>query len=110
RVAAAVGAAGDFRERAQELVKAGVDALVVDSAHAHSSGVIDALRSLRSLGDSVDLVIGNVGTADGAQAVIDAGADAVKVGMGPGAICTTRVVTGSGMAQVTAILEAARAA
>jgi IMP dehydrogenase len=110
RVAAAVGAGGDFMERATELLAAGVDALVVDSAHAHSTGVIEAARSLRGISDAIDLVIGNVGTADGAQAVIDAGADAVKVGMGPGAICTTRVVTGSGMAQVTAILEAARAA
>ncbi len=108
RVAAAVGSAGDFRERAQELIAAGVDALVVDSAHAHSSGVLEAAHALRALTDAVDLVVGNVGTADGAQAVIDAGADAVKVGMGPGAICTTRVVTGSGMAQITAILEAAR--
>jgi IMP dehydrogenase len=109
RVAAAVGSAGDFQERAQALIAAGVDALVIDSAHAHSSGVLEAARSLRALTDAVDLVVGNVGTADGAQAVVDAGADAVKVGMGPGAICTTRVVTGSGMAQITAILEAARA-
>jgi IMP dehydrogenase len=109
RVAAAVGAAGDFIERAQELVRTGVDALVVDSAHAHSSGVLDAARRLRAVSDDVDLVIGNVGTGEGARAVVDAGADAVKVGMGPGAICTTRVVTGSGMAQITAILEAARA-
>jgi IMP dehydrogenase len=109
RVAAAVGSAGDFQERAQALIAAGVDALVIDSAHAHSSGVLEAARALRALTDAVDLVVGNVGTADGAQAVVDAGADAVKVGMGPGAICTTRVVTGSGMAQITAILEAARA-
>jgi IMP dehydrogenase len=110
RVAAAVGSAGDFLERAKELIEAGVDALVVDSAHAHSSGVLEAAQALRAVSDDVDLVVGNVGTAEGAQAVIGAGADAVKVGMGPGAICTTRVVTGSGMAQVTAILEAARAA
>jgi len=110
RVAAAVGSAGDFLERAKELIEAGVDALVVDSAHAHSSGVLEAAQALRAVSVDVDLVVGNVGTAEGAQAVIGAGADAVKVGMGPGAICTTRVVTGSGMAQVTAILEAARAA
>jgi IMP dehydrogenase len=109
RVAAAVGAAGDFLERAVELVKVGVDSLVVDSAHAHSKGVLDATRSLRGRFDGVDIVVGNVGTAEGAVAVADAGADAVKVGMGPGAICTTRVVTGAGMAQITAILEAARA-
>jgi IMP dehydrogenase len=109
RVAAAVGAAGDYFERATELVKHGVDALVVDSAHAHSRGVLEASRALRERFENVDLVIGNVGTAEGARAVADAGADAVKVGMGPGAICTTRVVTGAGMAQVTAIMEAARA-
>jgi IMP dehydrogenase len=109
RVAAAVGAAGDFMERARELAKAGVDAVVLDSAHAHSRGVLDAARGLRPLLSDADLVVGNVGTAEGARAVADAGADAVKVGMGPGAICTTRVVAGAGMAQVTAVLEAAKA-
>lgn len=109
RVAAAVGAAGDFLERAQELARAGVDALVVDSAHGHSIGVLEATRKLKAALPDTDLVVGNVGTGEGARAVADAGADAVKVGMGPGAICTTRVVTGAGMAQVTAILEAARA-
>jgi IMP dehydrogenase len=109
RVAAAVGAAGDFEERAIELVKSGVDALVIDSAHAHSRGVLEATKKLRSRFPDVDLIVGNVGTGEGAKAVADAGADAVKVGMGPGAICTTRVVTGSGMAQITAVLEAARA-
>ena len=109
RVAAAVGAAGDFLERADELVKAGVDALVLDSAHAHSRGVLDAAAALRARHKDVDLVVGNVGTAEGAKAVAAIGADGVKVGMGPGAICTTRVVTGSGMAQITAVLEAARA-
>ncbi len=109
RVAAAVGAAGDYLERAQELVRCGVDALVVDSAHGHSAGVLEAARALRAAIRDADLVVGNIGTAEGAKAVADAGADAVKVGMGPGAICTTRVVTGAGMAQVTAILAAARA-
>jgi IMP dehydrogenase len=109
RVAAAVGAGGDAFERAAELVRAGVDALVVDSAHAHSKGVLDTVRTLRERFADVQLVAGNVGTAEGARAVADAGADAVKVGMGPGAICTTRVVTGAGMAQITAIFEAARA-
>ena len=108
RVAAAIGAAGDFLERASELVRAGVDALVMDSAHAHSQGVLEGARALRERYADVDLVVGNVGTAEGAKAAADAGADAVKVGMGPGAICTTRVVTGAGMAQVTAVLEAAR--
>ncbi|MBI1799843.1 MAG: IMP dehydrogenase [Candidatus Eisenbacteria bacterium] len=109
RVAAAVGAAGDYEERAFELLKAGVDALVVDSAHAHSRGVLKATEKLRARFPDTDLIVGNVGTALGAKAVAAAGADAVKVGMGPGAICTTRVVTGSGMAQITAVLEAARA-
>jgi IMP dehydrogenase len=109
RVAAAVGAAGDYLERAQELARAGVDALVIDSAHAHSVGVLDAARALRTKVSGPDLVVGNVGTGEGARAAADAGADAVKVGMGPGAICTTRVVTGAGMAQITAILEAAKA-
>jgi len=109
RVAAAVGAAGDFLERAQELLRRGVDALVVDSAHGHSAGVLEATRALRGVVRDADLVVGNVGTAEGARAVADAGADGVKVGMGPGAICTTRVVSGAGMAQITAVLEAARA-
>jgi len=109
RVAAAVGAAGDYLERATELVAAGVDALVVDSAHAHSKGVLDAARRVREKFPDAQLVVGNVGTFEGAQAAAGAGADAVKVGMGPGAICTTRVVTGAGMAQITAVLEAARA-
>jgi IMP dehydrogenase len=109
RVAAAVGAGGDFMERAVELVRAGADALVVDSAHAHSRGVLESARALRERFPDVDLVAGNVGTAEGAKAVAAEGVDAVKVGMGPGAICTTRVVTGAGMAQITAVLEAARA-
>jgi IMP dehydrogenase len=109
RVAAAVGAGGDVLERAEELVRAGVDALVVDSAHAHSSGVMKVARAVRERFPDVDLVVGNVGTFEGARAVADLGADAVKVGMGPGAICTTRIVSGAGMAQITAVLEAARA-
>jgi IMP dehydrogenase len=109
RVAAAIGAGGDALERAAELVRAGVDALVVDSAHAHTAGVLSTARRVRESFADVDLVVGNVGTAEGARAVAAAGADAVKVGMGPGAICTTRVVTGAGAAQLTAVLEAARA-
>ena len=109
RVAAAVGAAGDYLERAQALVRAGVDALVVDSAHGHSAAVLEATRRLKAALPDAQLVAGNVGTGEGAKAVADAGADGVKVGMGPGAICTTRVVTGAGMAQVTAVLEAAKA-
>jgi IMP dehydrogenase len=109
RVAGAVGAGGDCHERAAELVRAGVDALVVDSAHAHSRGVLEVTERMRAAFPDVDLVVGNVGTPEGAKAVAAAGADGVKVGMGPGAICTTRVVTGAGMAQITAVLEAARA-
>src|SRR5580765_846935 len=109
RVAAAIGAGGDAIERAAELVRAGVDALVVDSAHAHSRGVLEIAREVRERFADVDLVVGNVGTYEGAKAVADMGADAVKVGMGPGAICTTRVVTGAGAAQISAVLEAARA-
>jgi IMP dehydrogenase len=109
RVAAAVGAGGDAMERAAELVRAGADALVVDSAHAHSKGVLELARQVRERYGDVDLVVGNVGTGDGARALASIGVDAVKVGMGPGAICTTRVVTGAGMAQITAVLEAAKA-
>jgi IMP dehydrogenase len=109
RVAAAIGAGGDFLERADELTRTGVDALVIDSAHAHSLGVLKAVEEVRARISGVDLVAGNVGTAEGARAVASAGADAVKVGMGPGAICTTRVVSGAGVAQITAILESARA-
>ena len=109
RVAAAIGAGGDFLERAVELVKAGVDALVVDSAHAHSTGVLAVAEHVRERFPNIDLVVGNVGTAEGARAVAATGADAVKVGMGPGAICTTRVVSGAGAAQITAVLDAARA-
>jgi IMP dehydrogenase len=109
RVGAAIGAGGDLMERAAELVRAGADALVVDSAHAHSAGVLKAAAAVRERFPDVDLVVGNVGTFEGARAVADLGADAVKVGMGPGAICTTRVVSGAGMAQITAVLEAARA-
>ena len=109
RVAAAIGAAGDAFERAAELVKAGIDALVVDSAHAHSRGVIDMARRVRERFPDVDLVVGNVGTYEGAKALAALEVDGIKVGMGPGAICTTRVVAGAGMAQITAILEAARA-
>jgi IMP dehydrogenase len=109
RVGAAIGAAGDYFERAAALIEAGADALVVDSAHAHSQGVLEAARRVRERFPDVQLVVGNVGTAEGAAAAAGIGVDAVKVGMGPGAICTTRVVTGAGMAQITAVLEAARA-
>lgn len=109
RVAAAVGASGDLLERAEGLVEAGVDALVLDSAHGHAAGILDALVTLKNHFD-VDVVAGNVGTADGARDLIERGADAVKVGIGPGSICTTRVVTGVGMPQLSAVLEAASVA
>ena len=111
RVAAAIGATGDFRERADELVKARVDCLVIDTAHGHSSRVIEAVREIKRRHPDAQLIAGNVGTGDGARELIDAGVDGVKVGIGPGSICTTRVVTGAGVPQISAIqscVEAAR--
>ncbi len=110
RVGGAIGATGDFMERAAELVRNRVDALAIDSAHGHSSRVLDAVREVKKRFPDVALLAGNVATYEGAMALIDAGADAVKVGFGPGSICTTRVVTGAGMPQITAIAEAYRAA
>ncbi|MEX2501380.1 MAG: IMP dehydrogenase, partial [Trueperaceae bacterium] len=106
RVAAAVGVADDLMERAEALVEAEVDALVLDSAHGHSRGILDAVTRLKERFE-VDVVAGNVATAAGARDLIAAGADAVKVGIGPGSICTTRVVTGVGMPQLSAILDVA---
>jgi len=110
RVAAAVGTTGDFLERAEELVRVRVDALVVDTAHGHTEGVIAAIKKLKSRFPEMDLVAGNIATAEATKDLIQAGVDAVKVGMGPGSICTTRVVSGAGVPQVTAIIECARAA
>jgi len=110
RVAGAIGATGDFLERAAALIEMRVDALAIDSAHGHSSRVLAAVSAVKKRFPDVDLMAGNVATYDGAMALIDAGADAVKVGIGPGSICTTRMVTGAGMPQITAITEAARAA
>jgi IMP dehydrogenase len=110
RVGAAVGASGDFLDRAAALVEAKVDVLVLDSSHAHSRGVLDAAALLRERFTSVRLVVGNVATAEGARDLIARGADGVKVGIGPGSICTTRVVTGAGLPQVTAVLDCTRAA
>ncbi len=110
RAGGAIGATGDFMERAAELVRAGADALAIDSAHGHSSRVLDAVREVKKRLPDVAVLAGNVATYDGALALIDAGADAIKVGIGPGSICTTRMVTGAGMPQITAIAEAARAA
>jgi IMP dehydrogenase len=110
RVAAAIGATGDYRERADELVKARVDCLVIDTAHGHSSRVIEAVKEIKKLHPETDLIAGNVGTNAGAQELIDAGVDAIKVGIGPGSICTTRVVTGAGVPQITAIASCVEAA
>lgn len=109
RVAAAVGATGDYLERAHELVQARVDVLCVDTAHGHTTRVLEAVTELKKRYDNVDIIAGNVATYEGARALVDAGADAVKVGMGPGSICTTRIVSGAGVPQLTAIAEAARA-
>ena len=110
-VGAAVGAGDEARSRAMALADAGVDVLVVDSAHGHSRGVLEMIAKLKAeFGGRVQLVGGNVATREGAQALIDAGVDAVKVGVGPGSICTTRVVAGVGAPQITAILEATAAA
>jgi len=108
RVAAAVGVGKDASERCQELVNKGVDLLVVDTAHGHSQGVIDFVRNLRRRLD-VPIMAGNIATGDAAEALADAGVDAVKVGVGPGSICTTRVVSGTGVPQITAVHNVARA-
>ena len=110
RVAGAIGATGDYLERAAELVKMRVDALAIDSAHGHSERVLEAVAEVKKAFPDVDLLAGNVATYEGTKALIDAGADAVKVGIGPGSICTTRMVTGAGMPQITAISESYRAA
>ena len=110
RVGAAVGVKGESIERAQELVKAGADVLVIDIAHGHSKLVIDMLKKLKKNHPSIPIIAGNIATADGVEDLIKAGADAIKVGIGPGSICTTRIVTGFGVPQLSAILETATAA
>ncbi len=105
RVGAAVGVAGDFLERAKRLITESVDVLVVDTAHGHSLGVIKAVKELKRLFPNTEVIAGNVATPGATKALIDAGADAVKVGIGPGAICTTRVITGVGVPQLTAVVE-----
>ncbi len=108
RVGAAVGAGPEELERAEALIQAGVDVICVDSAHGHAQGVLDMVGEIKkTFGDDVQIVAGNVATADGAAALVDAGADAVKVGVGPGSICTTRVVAGVGVPQMTAIMDVA---
>ena len=110
RVSAAVGAGRDLEERAEALVNAGVDILTIDSSHGHSEGVLKAVSLIKKKFPEMPVIAGNIATAEGAQAMIDAGADCVKVGIGPGSICTTRIVTGAGMPQVTAIINAVEAA
>ncbi|MGO2508451.1 MAG: IMP dehydrogenase [Vibrio hibernica] len=110
RVGAAVGAGAGNEERVKALVEAGVDVLLIDSSHGHSQGVLDRIKETRALFPDLQIIGGNVATAAGARALIDAGVDAVKVGIGPGSICTTRIVTGVGVPQITAISDAAEAA
>ena len=124
RVGAAIGATGDYLDRAAALIKAGADVLVIDTAHGHSTRVIDSVKRIkqkfsdfdliagidRSECEKLDLIAGNVATKEGAAALAKAGADAIKVGMGPGSICTTRVVSGAGVPQITAILDCAKVA
>ena len=109
RVGAAIGVGGDSEERADLLTRAGADLIVVDTAHGHSKGVIERVRTIKRQYPSVEIVAGNVATAEAARALIDAGADAVKVGIGPGSICTTRIVAGVGVPQITAISDVAAA-
>jgi IMP dehydrogenase len=105
RVGAAVGTGAGGLERAEALIDAGVDVLVIDTAHGHSAGVLESVARVRRASNAVQVIAGNVATAAGARALIDAGADAVKVGIGPGSICTTRVIAGVGVPQLTALLE-----
>lgn len=107
---AAVGVTGDVMSRVEALVKAGVDAIVVDTAHGHSKGVYDTTRRIKEAYPELQLIVGNVATAEATEALIEAGADAVKVGIGPGSICTTRVIAGIGVPQITAVVDCARAA
>jgi IMP dehydrogenase len=109
RVAAATGVGEDGHARARALIDAGVDVIVVDTAHGHSAGVLAAVERIKQLSNAVQVVAGNIATPEGAVALIQAGADAVKIGIGPGSICTTRVVAGVGVPQFTAVLEAAAA-
>jgi IMP dehydrogenase len=110
RVAAAIGATGDFRERADALMRARVDCLVIDTAHGHSSRVIEAVREIKRRHPEAQVIAGNVATGEGTRELIEAGVDAVKCGIGPGSICTTRVVTGAGVPQITAIHNCVQAA
>lgn len=110
RCAAAVGVTIDTMERVEALVKAGVDAVIIDTAHGHSKGVLDTLRKVKEkFGQNIDVVVGNIATAEAALALVEAGADAVKVGIGPGSICTTRIIAGVGVPQLSAVMNVAEA-
>ncbi|MDC0380225.1 IMP dehydrogenase [Flavobacteriaceae bacterium] len=109
RVAAAIGVTHDAVERTSALVKSGVDAIIIDTAHGHTKGVVSVLKNIKSEFRNLDVVVGNIATADAAKYLVEAGADAVKVGIGPGSICTTRVVAGVGFPQFSAVLEVAAA-
>lgn len=109
RVAAAIGVTGDSIQRANALVEAGIDAIIIDTAHGHSKGVADMLRQIKKLHPTIDVVVGNIATGEAAKMLVEAGADGVKVGIGPGSICTTRIIAGVGMPQVSAIYDVASA-
>lgn len=109
RVAAAIGVTGDAVERAEALVNAGVDAVVIDTAHGHTKGVVNVLKEVKSKFPQLEVIVGNIATGEAAKYLVEAGADAVKVGIGPGSICTTRVVAGVGFPQFSAVLEVAAA-
>ncbi|NVJ46666.1 MAG: IMP dehydrogenase [Cytophagia bacterium] len=109
RVGAAVGVTPDIDERIQALVNAGVDVVSIDTAHGHSKGVIDTAKRIKKAYSDLDVIVGNIATAEAAKALVDAGADAVKVGVGPGSICTTRIIAGVGMPQLSAVYESAKA-
>ena len=108
RVAAGVGVTGDTFQRIEALVEAGVDAIIIDTAHGHSKGVIDTLKEAKKRFPQIDIVVGNIATPEAARALVEAGADAVKVGIGPGSICTTRVIAGVGVPQLSAIYEVSK--
>jgi IMP dehydrogenase len=110
RVGAAVGVTPDLPERIEALIKAGVDVVSIDTAHGHSKGVIDATKNIKAKFPDLELIVGNIATKEAAQALIDAGADGIKVGVGPGSICTTRIVAGVGVPQLSAVHEASKAA
>jgi IMP dehydrogenase len=110
RAGAAIGATGDFLERAQELVKRKVDVIAIDTAHAHSMRVIEAVKAVKKSMPDLQLIAGNIGTYEAARELIDLGLDGIKIGIGPGSICTTRIVSGAGVPQMTAIMECSRAA